>query len=208
MNKAETTNPARVTAVIGSYRKGGIIDQAVDEVLLSAREEGAATAKIYLIDKDIEFCTNCRACTQHRGAERGKCPLTDDMTDILDEIERSDALILASPMNFGTVTAVMKRFIERLLCYACWPWGTNAPEIRTRQKKRRAVIVCSAAAPVLWARLSSRMVSLLKSASNLLGARVVGVLFIGLAAREEKQRLGRRERARRLGKKVTTGRQR
>jgi len=194
----------RVTALIGSYRKGGIIDQAVDEILRSAGEEGAATSKIYLIDKDIEFCTNCRACTQHRGAERGECPLTDDVAGLLDEIERSHAVVLASPMNFGTVTAVMKRFIERLVCYACWTWGTNAPKIRHRQKDRRAVIVCSAAAPSLMARLSSRMVSLLKSAAKLLGARVAGVLFIGLAAREERQHLGRRtrERARRLGKKV------
>lgn len=29
-------------------------------------------------------------------------------------LERSDPIVLASPMNFGTVTAVMKRLIERL----------------------------------------------------------------------------------------------
>ena len=51
--------PATVTAIVGSYRKGGIIDTAVDELLASAREEGAETAKIYLTDRQIEFCTNC-----------------------------------------------------------------------------------------------------------------------------------------------------
>ena len=40
---------------------------------------------------------------------------------LLNELERSDAIVLASPMNFWTVTAVMKRFIERLLGSA-WPW--------------------------------------------------------------------------------------
>ncbi len=60
-------DPMRIVAIIGSYRKGGIIDRAVDEILSSAGEEGAETDKIYLIDKLIEFCTNCRTCTQQQG---------------------------------------------------------------------------------------------------------------------------------------------
>jgi multimeric flavodoxin WrbA len=48
------------------------------------------------------------------------------MGAILDEIAASDAVVLASPMNFWTVTALMKRFIERLVCFAYWPWGMGA----------------------------------------------------------------------------------
>lgn len=195
----------RITAIVGSYRKGGIIDQAVDHILLSAREEGAETSKVYLVDKHIEFCTNCRTCTQTQGERRGECLFTDDMDSILDEIDQSDAIVLASPINFGTVTAMMKRFIERLVCFAYWPWGMTAPKVRNKQKKRRAVIVCSSAAPSIMARLSSQIVKLLKSASALLGARTIGVLFIGLAAREKEQLLGKRtkDKAHRLGKRLT-----
>jgi len=53
----------KVTAIVGSYRKGGIVDSVIDEILSSAREEGAEVSKIYLIDRHIEFCTNCRRCT-------------------------------------------------------------------------------------------------------------------------------------------------
>ena len=53
-----------VTAIVGSYRKGGIIDTAVDEILAAAEQEGAEVAKIYLIDRHVEFCRNCRACMQ------------------------------------------------------------------------------------------------------------------------------------------------
>ena len=131
---------------------------------------------------------------------------TDDMDSILDEIEKSDAIVLASPMNFGTVTAVTKRFLERLVCFAYWPWKMNAPKIRNKKKKRRALIVCSSAAPSIIARLTSQMVKLLKSASALMGARTMGVLFIGLAAREEKQGLGKRtkDKAHRLGKRLSS----
>src|SRR5690606_17046222 len=98
--------------------------------LAGAREAGAEVAKIDLNDRPIEFCRNCRTCTQQEGLRRGECPIEDDMGRILDELERSDAIVLASPTNFGTVTALMKRFIERLVCYAYWPWGAPAPRGR------------------------------------------------------------------------------
>ena len=41
----------KVTAIVGSYRKGGIIDTAVDEIVDSSKKEGADVAKITLIDK-------------------------------------------------------------------------------------------------------------------------------------------------------------
>ena len=199
-------NHIRITAIVGSYRKGGIIDTAIDEILASAREEGAEVEKIYLIDKHIEFCTNCRTCTQQDGERRGQCVIADDISTVLDEIERSDAIVLGSPMNFGTVTAVMKKFIERLVCFAWWPWGMNAPKVPRKQKEKRAVVVASSAAPALMGRLMTKIVSLLKDASSLLGARTIGVLFIGFAATEQQQQIGKqtKKKARRLGKKLVS----
>ncbi len=194
----------KVTAIVGSYRKGGIVDSAVDEILASARETGADVAKIYLIDKQIEFCTNCRSCMQQEGVKRGECTIVDDMDEILDVLDRSDAIVLASPMNFGTVTAVTKKFIERLACLAWWPWGANAPKMRNEPKVKRAVVVASSAAPAFLARLSSQIIGLLKKSAGVLGAQTIGVLFIGLAAQQPDQEIGERARkeARRLGKKL------
>jgi multimeric flavodoxin WrbA len=198
----------KITAIVGTYRKGGMIDTAVDEILASAREEGAEVTKISLIDRQIEFCTNCRECAQQDGSLRGKCRFDDAMGAILDEIAASDAIVLASPMNFGTVTAVMKRFIERLACLAYWPWGSPAPKMRNTVKAKRAVLVASSAAPALVARPLTRMVGLLKSAAAVLGAKTVGVLFIGLAAQQLQPKMGERARrkARLLGKKLASGR--
>jgi hypothetical protein len=66
------------------------------------------------------------------------------------------------------------------------------------------VLVASSAAPSLLARLSTRMVGLLKNCADILGAKTVGVLFIGLAARQPLQKMGERTRkeARRLGRKL------
>lgn len=195
----------KVTAIVGSYRKGGMIDQAVDEMLQAAREEGAEVFKVYLSDIRVEFCTNCRLCAQESGGARGLCPIADEMGAVLDRLEASDSIILASPTNFATVTALMKRFIERLVCYAYWPWGAHAPKPRKREQSRRAVLVASSAAPAFLARLGTSLIKLLRQAAGLLGARTVGVLFIGLAAREERQSPSDRirKKARVLGKKLS-----
>lgn len=52
----------KVTAVVGSYRRGGVVDTLVDAVLEGARAAGAETRIIHLLDARIEFCRNCRAC--------------------------------------------------------------------------------------------------------------------------------------------------
>jgi NAD(P)H-dependent FMN reductase len=199
--------PLNILAIVGSYRKGGIIERTVDEILASAKQEGAVTRKITLLDKRFAFCTNCRSCTQVAGANYGVCIHHDDMSALLQEIEQADAIVLASPMNAGTVTAVMKIFIERLVCTAYWPWGAPAPKARRPGKSKRAVLVASSAAPAILARLTGDVTKRLKSAATMLGAKTVGTLFIGLAAQQQHQELSKRtiHKAHKLGRKLAAG---
>lgn len=199
---------AKITAIVGTYRKNGVIDRAVDEILAAARANGAEVAKIHLLDKNVEFCTNCRGCTQEAGTARGRCPIEDDVSAILDEIDRSDAFVLASPMNFFTVTALMKRFIERTVCYAYWPWGNHAPKFRNARGTKYAVLVGSSACPGILARLLTPMMGLLKKVARTLGAKKTDILFIGLAAGGQHRDLSDRvkKRAERLGKKLASQR--
>jgi len=195
----------KLTAIVGTYHKGGIIDSAVDEILAAAADSGAEVCKIRLQDRRIEFCTNCQTCTQEPGVARGKCVIDDDVAGILDAIEASDAFVLASPMNFWTVTALMKRFIERLVCYAYWPWERAAPKERNERKTKRAIVVASCAAPALMGRYLTGMNKLLKSTARLLGARKVDTLFIGLARHTPTAVLSSRAKAKaaKIGRKLT-----
>ncbi|EDY82547.1 hypothetical protein VDG1235_2170 [Verrucomicrobiia bacterium DG1235] len=126
------------------------------------------------------------------------------MSEILDEVENADAFVLGSPMNFGTVTAVMKQFIERLVCYAYWPWGALIPKSRLESGKKFAVLVSASAAPSVYSRLSSKLVKLLKDAARLLGAGSVSVIFVGLAAKERRKKMSEhtRKKARAIGKEL------
>ena len=115
-----------------------------------------------------------------------------------------DAFVLASPVNCGTVTAVMKRFMERMVCYAHWPWGMPAPKDRNPLKKKRALVVVSSAAPSILVRLTTQIVKILKQSATFLGAKETDVLYIGLAAGKPEPDPGERTRkkARALGKKL------
>ncbi len=182
---------AKVIGIIGSYRKGMTIDSAVSEVLKGAEAGGAETKKINLLDKHIEFCTNCRSCTQKKvESRRGKCVHNDDMEGIMAEIDDADAVVLGSPVNFGTVTALMKRFIERLIPYGYWPWGEAlAPVNRIVKADKKAVIVTSSACPAFLGRiLMPGALGTLKKAAKVMGAKVTKSLYFGpVAAKEDSQ---------------------
>ncbi len=176
----------KILAIVGSYRKEGTIDQAVSAILDAAAECGAETSKIYLTDAYVEFCTNCRTCTQEPSDCRGTCVIPDDMADVLRQMDEADGVVLGSPVNFGDVTALTKRFQERLICYAYWPWDPKGvPKLRNKAKTKKAVLVTSSAAPAFLGRLMMHSVGSLKKIANVVGAKTVGTLYLGLAGDRE-----------------------
>lgn len=63
----------KILAINGSYRNEGITDQTVDALAQAAKAAGAEVEIIFLREYPIEFCLNCRACTQHPGVAPGEC---------------------------------------------------------------------------------------------------------------------------------------
>jgi multimeric flavodoxin WrbA len=191
----------KVVAIVGSYRKGGTMDTAVDAVLEGARERGAETEKIYLLDQHIEYCRNCRTCTQQKSLVRGDCVIQDDMVAILAKIHGADAIVLGAPVNYFNVTAVFRTFLERLLGAAYWPWGQLSPKPRSKETPRKAVLIASSASPGFLLPLATGAPRALRIAASCLGARPVEKLWIGLAAQSAEAHLSGRVllRARRIG---------
>ena len=195
---------ARVVAVIGSYRRGGATDIAVEAILEGARAKGAVTQTFRLKEKHLEFCKNCRACTQLPGEERCKCGQEDDLESMLAAIEAADGVVLASPVNYYNVTALFRRFLERLLGYIYWPWKQKGPVLRSKRQPRKAVLVATAGMPGFLIPVATGAARALRLTARMLGAKPVGKLWIGLVAGEPQPALSARtlERARQMGMKL------
>ena len=194
----------RVVAIVGSYRRSGATDSAVEAILEGARAKGAVTQTFWLKEQHLEFCKNCRACTQLPGEERCKCGQEDDLEPMLVAIDASDAVVLASPVNYYNVTALFRRFLERLLGYTYWPWEQNGPVMRSKLQPRKAVLVATAGMPGFLIPFATGASRALRLAAKMLGAKPVGRMWIGLMAGEQQPVLPALtlERARRLGMRL------
>ena len=119
-----------VIGINGSPRKQWNTATLVAKALEGAAAQGATTELFHLYDLDYKGCKSCFACKLRGGKSYGKCVLMDDLAPVLEKIAAADALVIGSPIYFGTVTGETRSFLERLLFpYLTYtvPYGTLFP---------------------------------------------------------------------------------
>ena len=128
----------KVIALNGSPRKNWNTATMLQKALDGAAAQGAETELIHLYDLNFKGCRSCFACKTKNGPSYGRCASKDDLTPVLQKIADADALILGSPMYFGSVSAEMRAVFERLL----FPYLVYARPPRSLcPKKMRAALI-------------------------------------------------------------------
>jgi multimeric flavodoxin WrbA len=123
-----------VLGINGSPRIEGNTDILVDKVLEGAEIKGARTEKIILAALKFSPCQECKDIK-----DDGSCIIEDDMQSLYEKIKEADALILASPIFFGSLSAQTKMMIDRFQCL----W--RAKYIFKKEvfnKKKRGYFIC------------------------------------------------------------------
>jgi multimeric flavodoxin WrbA len=105
----------KVLAINGSPRKQWNTATLLNKALEGASSKGAETELINLYDLNFVGCTSCFVCKLKNGEFYGHCAFKDELSPVLKHIEDVDALILGSPIYLGTVTGVIRSFLERLI---------------------------------------------------------------------------------------------
>lgn len=121
----------QVIGINGSPRKQWNTATLVAKTLEGAAEQGAQTELVHLYDLDFKGCTSCFACKTRGGKSYGCCAMKDGLTPLLEKIATADALVIGSPVYFGSVTGETRSFMERLLFpYLTYtiPYGTLFPK--------------------------------------------------------------------------------
>ncbi len=104
-----------VLAINGSPRKTWNTATLLGKALEGAAAQGAATELIHLYDLDFKGCISCFACKLKGGPSYGRCAVRDGLTPVLAQAAAADALLLGSPVYFGSVSGEMRSCLERLL---------------------------------------------------------------------------------------------
>ena len=104
---------SKITLIVGSPRKNRscnfLIDNAIEGIKSVSNE--IKINKIFITDFKITPCTGCDQCLR----SPYDCPLSadDDTKKLENSILDSNAIIIAAPNYFGSVSSQIKVFIDR-----------------------------------------------------------------------------------------------
>jgi multimeric flavodoxin WrbA len=98
----------KAIGISGSPRKNGNTEIITGHILKAVEEEGLEMELVSLAGMDIRPCTACMACDK---AET--CPIKDDLLPLYEKMKAADAIVLTTPVYYGSATANMKALMDR-----------------------------------------------------------------------------------------------
>lgn len=113
--KNDHTMSKKILILNGSPRLQGNTAQMVAQFKRGAEESGHEVTVFDLKGMNINACLGC--CHGGKDAD-SPCVQKDDMERIYPVYEQADVLVLASPMYYWSVTAILKTAFDRLFAVA------------------------------------------------------------------------------------------
>jgi len=98
----------KAVGIVGSPRKGGNTELLTAHCLKAMAEEGLDTELVRLAGLDIRGCNACRYCFENEG-----CSIKDDAPAVFEKMAAADAVVVGSPVYYGSATAMVKGLLER-----------------------------------------------------------------------------------------------
>ncbi|MGE5257842.1 MAG: flavodoxin family protein [Hyphomicrobiales bacterium] len=183
---------AKIIVVIGSPRRKGNSATLARQVASGAAEAGAQVESYFLHAMDIQPCTACDAC---RKKLKNDCVIKDDMKILYPKMMAADAIVIASPIYWFTMSAQTKLFMDR------WYALGGDDGYALAGKKFGVVLAYADADP--FASGAVNALRTFQDAFHYIGAELVGAVY-GSAAKAGEIRKNRAlmDAAYELGKKM------
>ncbi len=125
----------KITAVLGSPRRGMNSETLAEAFLGEAARLGAEVERFRLAELDYRGCVGCYACKN--GSET--CVLEDGLTPVLGAVARAETLVLATPVYFFDAPAQFKGFIDRWFSF--FKPGYHSRDDKSRLPAGRNVVL-------------------------------------------------------------------
>ncbi len=124
-----------VLVIMGGPRKRANTETALNAFLKGVEEGTDFTYRVVDVCKiKVNPCIGCLQC-----ASSGSCIYRDDMKTLYRDFEWANAIIVASPLYFNSVTAQLKAVIDRCEVYFSRKFALNKP---IRDHKIPGVFIC------------------------------------------------------------------
>ena len=104
----------RVLVIVGSRSPTGQTGSAAEALAQGSREKGVEVEIRLLPLLRIERCRQCDDDGWGQCRREGSCVISDDLDSLTEDIRRSDALVVATPVYFGDLSESTRAFLDRL----------------------------------------------------------------------------------------------
>lgn len=83
-------------------------NHVLSEALTKLENHGFETAMFSCNNKDLKPCLHCDYCLENK-----KCIIQDDMGEVYENLQDSDGIILATPVQSGSISANLSIIMDR-----------------------------------------------------------------------------------------------
>jgi multimeric flavodoxin WrbA len=176
----------------GSPREHGNSSTLAEQVAEGIKACGAEAEIFYLHNMDIRPCDACDTCQ-----ETGVCVLMDDMQMLYPKLREADAIVIASPIYWFTMSAQTKLFIDR------WYALESSQDNPLKGKQFGIILTYGDNDPY-----SSGAINAIRTFQDMLryiGGNIAGILYgTAMDIGDVQKQPGLMERAYKLGEKLGT----
>jgi len=116
-----------VLCIAGSPRRQGNSDRLLQATAQGVTEAGGIARTLIVSEAGIAPCRGCNSCSKD-----GVCVVHDGMQAVYPMLDEADAIVVATPVYFATVPAVLKALYDRCQPYWARRYVLGQPIARRR----------------------------------------------------------------------------
>ena len=105
----------KIIVLNASPRKKANTAELCKHVVKGAEDNGADVEYVDLYSYDFKGCMSCFACHLKKNKDNPLCYWRDDLKEILKKCIKADAIVIGTPIYYGSITSSAQAFLERLL---------------------------------------------------------------------------------------------
>ena len=134
--------PKKMLAILGSPHKDGATGTMLNYAVHIAKQQGWQVDSIDLYEKQIAYCRGCRVCMKTEN-----CTRKDDIQEIAELLRQCDMVVLAAPVYWANVPAIVKNMFDRLLGVVMEETKTFPKARLSNRQKYILLTACNTPAP-------------------------------------------------------------